>query len=521
MNKNYILAFAALSLMAFAASTGADAARKVNPGRFATQPSAPVTIEKISDATPNLDDRFKAPEMGWEVIGEGLYHDELFMSWGMPPENWKVVVEQNSSKKGWYRFIPYNENSSVADVLGYPDDQYMYINATNPNKVYAEEFTVYGTFLFSNVVLENDWDESYQYGTLVDGIITWPPVNTWATYDSHWKYCIFETGPALYLPGSDFKDFSMDMVTEYFCTDDNKHDILLTAGDDIVAFKHTTVKGFDYVSERADDVAANGTRTDVEGGGAFITLDLNDLEPGIYTTMVVGVDDKGNPRASRQTNFIVPVHDSAEDWLELGTTTFTEPLYYGCYDDFRPELLTARVSKSLTTDGLFMLENAYESHSELASALTPSHASHKHGICVLAADPEKVYVLPSSLGVAVDGDGAAWSIAGQYLESGFSEEEVANEQLFGTMTKNANNTYTVKIPYGTLMLGEKNYAYGEFIPCDSEFSFILPESAAVESNYAEEDNAEYYNLQGIRVAPHTKGLVITRKAGHVSKNLYK
>lgn len=479
---------------------------------LSTTISAVPLSHRVSNPKPS-----HAPESNWEVIGTGMYHDELMISYGMPAEDWKVTVEQNTQKRGWYRFIPYNENSSVAEILG-PDETYMYINATNPKKVYAEEFTAYGTFLFSNVVVENDWDESEMYATLVDGVITWPPINTFASYDKTWFYCAGETGVALYLPGSSFKDYSMNLATDHYCTNDNKHTLSLVAGDDIASFRYLTMKGNIFgTDETINNVVANGKSVKVSDGGAEVNLDLSDLPAGFYTTIIVGCDSNGTSRASRITNFIVP--DNSIVWNEVGETSFNEPFYYGVYDDFRNVKLTAKIFEAESNPGLYLIDNPYSDHPQFGTDLIACEEhSHNHGIIVDATDPMHVFVCPSSLGVACDGDGAAWSLAGYYLETGMGVAEVEAKGFFGTKKENADNTFTIEMPYGTLMIGEKNYYYGEFIDCDAPFSFIVDATnSTIDAVATDEECIETYNVHGIRVPNDSHGFVIIRQGTKTSK----
>lgn len=514
MTKNYFFSILAVVMVALSLTFGAQAANQHSLARHLS-PRIPAATSKKA-AAKQLAPKY-APESDWEVLGTGLYHDELMISYGMPAADWKVTVEQNTKKTGWYRFIPYNENSSVAGIMG-PDDTYMYINATNPKKVYAEDFTAYGVFLFSNVVEENDWDESEMYATMVEGVITWPPVNTFASYDNGWFYCTGETGVALYLPGSSFKDYSMDLATEHYCTDDNKHELQLTAGDDITSFSHLTIQGNYFVTDDiADMVVAKGESVKVAEGEATITLDLNEQPAGIYTTMIVGCDENGNARCSRQTNFIVPDNDIV--WNEIGETTFDEAFYFGVYDDFTYMKLTAKLFEAESTPGLYLIDDPYAGHPELGNYLfaCEQHA-HNHGIIVDATDPRHVMVRPSSLGVACDGDGAAWSLADFYLEMGLNVDEVDDKGFFGTKTLNDDGTYTIEMPYGSLMIGEKNYYYGEFLDCDAPFSFIVPDTEAnLGSVFTDDVTTETYNLQGIRVPADTRGLVIVRQGTKVAK----
>lgn len=71
---------------------------------------------------------------------------------------------------------PYSGSNPVASIIGQSDEtNYMYICTTNPDKVYMERFAAFGStnFTFLSACPETGFSNQL-YGTLVDGVITFP-----------------------------------------------------------------------------------------------------------------------------------------------------------------------------------------------------------------------------------------------------------------------------------------------------------------------------------------------------------
>ncbi len=98
----------------------------------------------------------------WKSIGTGVYHEDLatyfnlyapFIDEGL---KWNVEIEENTGTPGYYRFQPYCKYTPMADVMGYPDDTYMYIHAEDPQKVWMEDVSFFEDLLiYSHAVEEN------------------------------------------------------------------------------------------------------------------------------------------------------------------------------------------------------------------------------------------------------------------------------------------------------------------------------------------------------------------------------
>lgn len=119
-------------------------------------------------------------EDGWHSVGKGVWYEGLLTIFDEIDNDlsWEIDVEESDVVAGYYRFIPYCAGSPVAKAVGAPDNEYFYLDASNPDKVYSEEFIAYRDFefnyYFSQKVPENLWDAE-MYGQLIDGTVYFPP----------------------------------------------------------------------------------------------------------------------------------------------------------------------------------------------------------------------------------------------------------------------------------------------------------------------------------------------------------
>ncbi len=152
----------------------------------------------------------KIVEAGWHSIGTGTWYEGLLtifdeIEYGL---NWQIEIEESDEVEGYFRMIPYGAGSPVAQIVGAPDNNYFYVDASNPDKVYSEEFIAYNGFefnyYFSQLVPENLWEQEY-YGTLENGVIYFPN-SSFGYYDpesSVWWNVNFEGDFKIVLPGGE------------------------------------------------------------------------------------------------------------------------------------------------------------------------------------------------------------------------------------------------------------------------------------------------------------------------------
>lgn len=140
--------------------------------------AAPVKDNHLGNSPKPLP--AKIVENGWHSIGNGVWYEGLLtifdeIEYGM---SWELEIEESDEVAGYYRMIPYGEDSPVAEIVGAPDNTYFYVDASDPQHVYAEEFVAYEDFeysyWFSHKVPENLWDVEC-YGSLEDNVIYFPP----------------------------------------------------------------------------------------------------------------------------------------------------------------------------------------------------------------------------------------------------------------------------------------------------------------------------------------------------------
>lgn len=461
----------------------------------------------------------KAPEGTWTSIGTGTYCEDLLTIFSDVTEGqqWKVDVEQSTTEPGWYRILPYaSETNPVASLLGQADTEtYLYINATNPQKVYTEDFIPYGSFYFSNAVPESDWDGLEMYGTMADNVISFPSQSFmyYHTTTSQWIPTTLNGGLKLYLPGAEVKDFNFKM-TSPFCAEGNKVSVDLICGSDVAEVKVVILDGeYSCSDNNAAVVAAQGTSFP-----GNMTLQVTLEEHGMVTLLAVALDSEGNI-VGKGERYFFGVFDNDDEWTTIGTAEFTEGIYSASYSDINPETVTVTVQRHNTKGDYFRLVEPYGTNTQISSNSKFTHSDHKHCIYIDATRPDYVVVEGGPVGVNIYGEGAIYSLGARYV--GTQVEDQAKEYgFFGTYDA---ATRTITIPDDTIMLGETSYNNGEFITGNEGTKVVFNETTAIDKIAGESSNApaEYFNLQGQRVANPTNGLYIKRQGGKVEKSFLK
>lgn len=513
-----------LALAAFTAGLGASAATatakvtKSDRARFELTAPAKAKAEsfrrvgaaaelKATTVSRAASTPAKAPAGTWESIGKGTYCEDLLTLFSDVDagQQWQVDVEQSTTTPGWYRLLPY-ASGPVAEMLGRADTQnYLYINATNPQKVYAEDFTAFGAFPFSNMVPENDWEDGAQYGTLADNIISFPTQSFAIDYNG-WTLTTRNTGLKLYLPGAAVKDYSFTIKAP-FCAADNKVTNDFVCGADIDHVKVVLLEGeYECSGQNAAIVASEGTRFP---GNYSVAIEVEGQ--GLHTLLAVGLDAEGNVVAATEKYFFGVVDDD-DNWTDMGDALFTEGIYAVGYDDIASETFAAKAQCHKTIEGYYRLVDPYAAHSELGQAVF-THSDHKHYIYINASDPQYVVIESSPVGVRIYGEGAIHSLAAKYAGTDL-EAAAKQEGFFGTYDA---ATRTISIPDDTIFLGESEYQNGKFLLGNEGTQIVLPDPDEAGilgiATDAQAAPAEYFNLQGQRVSNPSAGTLLIRKQG--------
>ncbi len=144
-------------------------------GELALRPDATVTELTPKAVVQRHKIESSAPEGGWKSIGKGMYQDDLLTIFSvfesMSP--WEVEIEESETTPHWYRFIPYCSGSYVAQYFNEADTNYLYINATDPEAVYALPFAAYNVYGFYPL-LSDIFNAESVFGTRNDTAIEFP-----------------------------------------------------------------------------------------------------------------------------------------------------------------------------------------------------------------------------------------------------------------------------------------------------------------------------------------------------------
>lgn len=95
----------------------------------------------------------------WVEMGEGQWTDPFWKNFNNKPEVRACTIERNINNHGLYRTLPFGDRTS-----------YVYIYASNKNEVHISSYSMVGGSMVRTWVSQR----SNKYGTLKDGIITIP-----------------------------------------------------------------------------------------------------------------------------------------------------------------------------------------------------------------------------------------------------------------------------------------------------------------------------------------------------------
>lgn len=501
------------------------AAANAQEGRFTLTPAdGPLTRPAVTYTSSRAA---KAPASAtWEAAGTGMWK-EGFLDKILPDvmvgSAWEVEFEQAKEYPGYYRLLPYASGTPVAEATGTADNEnYVYVNATDPGKVYIEDFFAFGYVLITHLVPENEWNKYSLYGQEKDGVITFPTNSfAFATYDTaEYTFCNTAGYFQIALPGAELRDYTLEIDIPV-CAENNEMPISITAGEDVAEVKLMTSFGYFRNSDSNDNkVAQYGSVIDKDKG--FVTLELRDDAPkGVYTTIAVGLDADGGIVASRCAYSHV-LDDNDADWESCGSATLVEAILTTVYETAPQVILNCAAEQSVSQPGRYRLVNPYAGHTwSLAYDDFLINHEHNHYIYINATDPYKVYVEAAPLGINSDGEAMLYSLAGHYVDS----NDIATAEqngCFGRLIED-DGELIISMPDGGLMFAEANYDHGAYHQVGSNFmAVITPATDAIEQVGTDSSDApaEYYNLQGIRVAhPRAGELVIERRGGKVTKRI--
>lgn len=528
--KKFYTTLAMAAAIAFSASATVQLSNDFTKAASSLNSGAVNLSERITDypvsgnafGAPEL----KAPEGTWKEVSTGIWFEGLLGNRFSDIENtwsWDVKIEENEGNPGWYRLLPYSGSNPVASIIGQSDEtNYMYICATNPDKVYMERFAAFGStnFTFLSACPETGFSNQL-YGTLVDGVITFPSGTL--AYVSSGKYYLLNGEFKLVLNKETYKDYTMTFDVE-LCNADNAPIFELTTGADLDAVYMTELAGvYPMNAQNADVVVARGIDI-TQYKNKRVQYPFNGASaPGVHTFLVVGLDAAGNIKEST-AQYAFNMADDDSNWGDSIKATYKEGILSQMFSDVDAEDLTVFVQEHKTKPGYFRIGEAYATHSMFGSNAVDHKEGHAHYMYIDATNPDQVYLEPSALGVSV---GPSWGEAcayswGYIYTLGGNQGQGVTDGVYGTFKDGK-----ITIPKGNIMLSQKKYSKGSFLqlPSSDDFVVELPEDyAAIDGVVMDGDNTnapvEYFNLQGVKVANPAEGGIYIRRQGSDVKKIY-
>lgn len=513
MNRIYTtLSSVALSVAAFTVSAELSPVQlAVGASPAAVVPASPSRADEADKKPGEVDEAIVSG--GWKNIGKGMWYEDLLCAYedfmDATGTNWQVDIEESETVPGYYRILPYYEGTIIAELNWEADWNYIYIDATDPEKVVAKDFAPYDYFLMSHTVPENGWSEdaSKGYGKLEEGIITFP-LNAFSAYIDiygEWMLTSFNDGVRIALPGAKITDYSIHYSLD-FCQVSSDVEFTLTYGASAAKAVGGVYKGFYAGSE---ENIASVAKTDKELTGGEQSYSLSD---GMYTFFVILLDADGNVAASKVSNFFV-YNDDKSAWEDIGTVDYSDDIYGSAYESVIPSTQSHKViiERNIKNPSLYRLKNPYYTSWEYYTRfnLHLDRHYHTHYIEIDASDPDKVVMRSSNLGVNVTF--AGYGIVESLPTFNESLGRPAGN-LYGTL-KNG----VISFPANSLVFYEHGNPNAYVVNRNARMNFVLPATSAIED--VEEDTEGgmsapvYYDLTGRVTANPVKGSLYIKRIG--------
>lgn len=465
-----------------------------------------------------------ATQETWKAIGKATWVEGPADGYttAILGKSWQIDVEESEQTAGRYRMVPYGAGSALSDLLWLDGDNYMYVNAQNPDKVYIEDYE-HPAFLLSQIVTENGWNNGAAfYGTLADKVINFPASSFGISTDKGTKWYTSNTNGkfVIYLPGAVVKDYAFSSTITN-CAADRNVKVTCKAGADIACVKLKVYTGEVDLSTAAKraaivkDALANGDSIAATGQTVWTAP-----ADGRYSAFVVATDSVGDVKEWKWS-VVIAYDPDADNWESIGNGTFTDPIVpaLGYENTLLAESQTFEVAmeRNKTNANLLRLVNPYAKHPyfvKYKSKLTKD--GHNHYIVMDTTDPDYVVVAESILGFNLgSGQAAVNSAANRYAQYG----KDAVLKYYGAITIKDG---VITINKDALFASEVDYENNALYRCDAG-QILLPGTSGIATPVADAAaDVRYYNLQGVEVATPQAGQLLIRKQGNtVTKILVK
>lgn len=261
----------------------------------------------------------------WTALGTATWREDFLTTWFSGDNlEWEVTVEENDLTPGLYRLVNVYTDAILEELFGGTGltwecwDTYLVIDATDPDHVWFpyQEVGVdmgYGSMWILSYITDY-WNISESaYGTLADGIITFPKESVVIMDDDGPAFAGTSGLMRIVLPGADLSDYSMGIVYDGMKTStqgDVTALINLSIGADVASYKWVVAAG--DVTNTLDTVVAaivDGSAENIGSGSATDSaLEIAIEEAGIYSFVAVpySADGSAVTGSASMTSFYFP-----------------------------------------------------------------------------------------------------------------------------------------------------------------------------------------------------------------------
>lgn len=245
------------------------------------------------------------------------------------------------------------------------------------------------------------------------------------------------------------------------------------------------------------------------------------MKEGVNTLVVSSYDDKNNLVSSIRNIFCMP--EDAENWEARGTGKFTDDAVLGLGGDWTPTSVDVVVEENKAKPGYYRIKDPYQGIVAKWNDLTYDHTGHTHYLYFDASRPKQVMMEPTALGVREGKLGAMYLTSKAYEEKRAGKLQPEYTAYFGKL-ENGKITFPtgsigIRLPEYTKVLGQ-DLIY--WVNNNDMFMLELPSNGIEGIEAADNETAEYFSLQGLRIDRPADGqMVIVRKGGKSFKTVYR
>ncbi|MDE7378827.1 MAG: PEGA domain-containing protein [Paraprevotella sp.] len=207
-------------------------------------------------------------------------------------------------------------------------------------------------------------------------------------------------------------DYSVAISMKQSCTSDNVIPFGVQIGTSAASAKYMLIQG-QYSGSTANFEYVASLKSTITSGNNYY-FDLSNDTPGIYSLFVVSVDADGKFVEGAVKWFFVQDY-SRNGWISKGYARYSDDIIYGLYsglNTYAGSQWGVEVQESSATPGTYRLVNLYGENSIFADE-EDIHAGHDHFVNIDAADPTKVVIEDSPLGIQWNAEDGDWIVTTQ------------------------------------------------------------------------------------------------------------